>query len=684
MTTTVPNAHSANNDPAKRPGYANAVDAISASDNILGLIGNTPLVFPFEQVPVGVKLEGRNPTGSVFDRAALYTTFSATDLHVEGTAALIASIAQLGAVFGKRTTYVCTDPDVEALPAPSESAEPGSTPSNRKLSHFLELAEVLGARESSDGSSGTVIDFAGAVRSLLNEVAADCIALDAGSNWTIVLPSEATLASTLPLINLDDLDLRVVVAPPGPVGVDAQENLARHGLLVDALSATAYTWAAAWAAQHATSCVVVAISDGAMNETHACQPGRRSERRAGQLGPAAAAPIQIQQSRRIPEAATRPMDLIGNTPLVHASHFRPKHGATISLKLEGMNATGSIKARAARRMVLEAMERGDLWPGRPLVEPSSGNLGLALAMVSASLGIECHLVCDPRMTDYSKRVMAAYGATVHTVDMPDENGSWQGSRLARAGEIAESLGALMLIQYSNPDNALAHAIETAPEILAQLESPPDVCVVGISTGGHMTGLGRAFRARGANTRMVGVDVEGSSIFGGTYEAYRLRGLGLSWWPGNLDPDVIDDVYRIPEKYAFATARLLARREAIVSGGAAGAVLMAATAEAANLDPTQRVLAIVAERGDRYLRNFYSHNYRAANDLDLDLSLAEWTEYVGQLEPIERVWRHPDFAAPASSSNASLENPQEPAVLPVAAAPEVAPRDVSVAGRQIDS
>ncbi|GAA0615970.1 pyridoxal-phosphate dependent enzyme [Kutzneria viridogrisea] len=336
---------------------------------------------------------------------------------------------------------------------------------------------------------------------------------------------------------------------------------------------------------------------------------------------------------------TAPLDLIGGTPLLAPSNLRIAGGADLLLKLEGFNASGSVKARPALNMIRAAQARGDLPPGRPVVEPSSGNLGLALAMVCGWLGIECHLVVDPRMTAYSRHVMQMYGATVHQVDQPDEKGSWQGSRLARALQVVEELGALLLLQYSNPDNAAAHESLTANEIIGQLGGRvPEVCVVGVSTGGQISGLGRAFRAAGLPTEMVAVDVQGSSIFGGDYQAYRLRGLGLSWWPGNLDGEVLTRAYRVPERLAFTTARVLARREQIVSGGAAGAVLSVALREASLLGPENLVLAIVAERGDRYLGQFYQSAWRIEHDLDEDLNEAPWLAKCLDLRPLDGQWR----------------------------------------------
>src|SRR6266540_3477041 len=151
---------------------------------------------------------------------------------------------------------------------------------------------------------------------------------------------------------------------------------------------------------------------------------------------------------------------IGQTPMLRVSRLRPPGGAEILLKLEGWNASGSVKARAAANMVNAAIGRGDLAPGQSVVEPSSGNLGIALAAYCAAREIRCSLVLDPRTTGFSDAVMGAYGARVARITEPDERGSWQGSRLAKARQIVAEEGAFLCYQYGNPDNPAAHYAAT--------------------------------------------------------------------------------------------------------------------------------------------------------------------------------------------------------------------------------
>jgi cysteine synthase len=329
---------------------------------------------------------------------------------------------------------------------------------------------------------------------------------------------------------------------------------------------------------------------------------------------------------------------IGQTPLLRLGRLRPPGGAEIVLKLEGWNASGSVKTRAAANMVRAATERGDRAPGQAVVEPSSGNLGIALAAYCASQDIRCSLVLDPRTTGFSDAVMNAYGARVERVTEPDERGSWQGSRLAKARRIVAEEGAFLCYQYGNPDNPAAHYAATGREVVEQLGRVPDVCVVGVSTGGQISGIGGRLKEAGP-CRMVAVDVEGSSIFGGSYQAYRLRGLGLSWWPDNLNPACVDVVYRIHEALAFQSARLLARTEGVFSGGAAGAIIAAAYAQAASLTPESTVVAIIPERGDRYLRQLYDDDWLADLGYEREANAATWIATCRSLAPLpEADWR----------------------------------------------
>ncbi len=331
---------------------------------------------------------------------------------------------------------------------------------------------------------------------------------------------------------------------------------------------------------------------------------------------------------------------IGNTPMMRLSGLRPPGGAEILLKLEGWNASGSVKARAAEGMLAAARQRGSLRDRQPVVEPSSGNLGIALAMVCAARGLDCTLVVDPRMTDYSTGVMTGYGAHVDCVREPDERGSWQASRLQLAREIAQVTDAYMCYQYGNPDNPATHYRTTGREIVDQLGRSPDACVVGVSTGGQLTGVGARLKEDG-QCRMVAVDVEGSSIFGGRYRPYRLRGLGLSWWPDNLDAAVIDAAYRLSEGFAFRSALLLARATGILSGGSAGAVLAVAVAEASRLTADKAVVAVIPEQGDRYLRQFYDPAWRSEFGFQGVPDPQRWFQECRDLRPLARcIWSRP--------------------------------------------
>lgn len=327
------------------------------------------------------------------------------------------------------------------------------------------------------------------------------------------------------------------------------------------------------------------------------------------------------------------LSCIGNTPIMRINNLRAEGAAEILVKLESRNVTGSVKVRAARNMLLKAEQTGDLKDGQPIVEPSSGNLGLALAMVCKEMGRKCYLIVDPRMTNFSESIMKSYDAEVIYVYNPDESGSWQGSRLRKAREVAKNINGYMCVQYSNPNNPDAHYHSTGVEIIKQLGQSPDICVAGLSTGGQVSGIGKRLKEYNYNMEMVAVDVRGSSIFGDKYVPYTLRGLGLSWWPKNLDIHTFDEAYQIPEEWAFYIARMLAKKEAIFSGGSAGAIFSVALKKAIQAGPGKQVLAILPERGDRYLDNFYSDSWLEEKNYTKDITLDEMFTYCNRLSPL---------------------------------------------------
>jgi 2,3-diaminopropionate biosynthesis protein SbnA len=311
------------------------------------------------------------------------------------------------------------------------------------------------------------------------------------------------------------------------------------------------------------------------------------------------------------------LDAVGGSPLVRLRTVPAPGSAEVWAKVEGRNPTGSVKVRAALSMVRRAEAEGRLAPGGTLVESSSGNMAVALAMVAAACGYTLVAVIDPTTTPVNRAMLRAYGARTETVTRTDPHGGYQSVRLARARALAGQLpGAVLTHQYGNPANPAAHEDSTGPEIVRALGAAPDCVVAGVSSGGQVSGIGRALRRAGAGTVVCGADVRGSVLFGGSWAPHLVRGVGLSWVPENLDTSVLDEAYVLGDELSFAAARLLARHEGILAGGSSGLVLAVALRKAAELGPGRTVVAVLPDRGEKYLDQFYDDAWCAERGLDL--------------------------------------------------------------------
>ena len=274
--------------------------------------------------------------------------------------------------------------------------------------------------------------------------------------------------------------------------------------------------------------------------------------------------------------------------------------------MEGFNPCGSVKDRPALNMIVQAEGRGELRPGGVIVESTSGNLGVALAMISASRGYRCIIVVDPRTSHHNVAMMKAFGAEIDMVTKKNpHDGTYQEARIERARFLAESIpGAFMPWQYGNPDNPSSHVHNTASEILTAFWNGPDVVVVPVSTAGQLSGIGRGLRNRNAKSLVCGVDVEGSVVFGGKKSPTAVTGMGLGWVPDNLDARVVDEAYKVSAKLCFGMVRNIASRKGVLLGGASGAAIFVAMSKALQLNSSKTVLAICPDRGEKYLEEFY--------------------------------------------------------------------------------
>ncbi|GIG27970.1 cystathionine beta-synthase [Cellulomonas marina] len=310
-------------------------------------------------------------------------------------------------------------------------------------------------------------------------------------------------------------------------------------------------------------------------------------------------------------------DLVGGTPLVRLHAVTAGLSATVLAKVEYLNPGGSIKDRIAARIVAEAERRGDLRPGGTIVEPTSGNTGVGLALVAQRRGYRCVFVCPDKVSPEKQDVLRAYGAEVvvtPTAVAPDSPDSYYSvaARLVR-----ETPGAYQPNQYANPDGPASHYASTGPEIWRATEGRVTHLVTGVGTGGTITGTGRYLhdvsRDRpGGPVVVVGADPEGSVYSGGTGRPYLVEGVGEDFWPSAYDPTVPDEVLAVDDAEAFAMTRRLAREEALLVGGSSGMAVVAALRVAERLereDPAAAARAVVVvllpDSGRGYLSKIFS-------------------------------------------------------------------------------
>jgi cysteine synthase A len=288
--------------------------------------------------------------------------------------------------------------------------------------------------------------------------------------------------------------------------------------------------------------------------------------------------------------------------------LRPVLGAPLHLKCEGFNFAGSIKLKAAVRMVDAAEREARLGPGSVLVESSSGNLGLALSMIAANRGYRFLCVTDSRCNLATRRMMEALGSEVRIIAESDADGGYLSARLAYVRELcARDSRYVWLNQYGNPNNWLAHYEITAPAILSQFPAL-DVLFVGAGTTGTLMGCARFFRTRREQVRIVAVDSVGSVTFGGQPGPRMIPGLGTSVRPPLLDESYVDDVVLVPEPDTVRTCHRLAER-GFLFGGSTGTVVSGALTWLSERPGWRGVaVAIAPDLGERYLDSVYQSNW----------------------------------------------------------------------------
>ncbi|SDJ68228.1 cystathionine beta-synthase [Actinopolyspora mzabensis] len=304
-------------------------------------------------------------------------------------------------------------------------------------------------------------------------------------------------------------------------------------------------------------------------------------------------------------------DLVGDTPLVRLNSLTKPGNARVLAKVEYFNPGGSVKDRIAERMIEAAEESGELPPGGTIVEPTSGNTGVGLAMIAQRKGYRCVFVCPDKVSEDKRNVLEAYGAEVVVCPtaVPPEH---EDSYYSVSDRLAAQDGYWKPNQYNNHANPESHYHSTGPEIWEQTEGRVTHFVAGIGTGGTISGIGRYLKeVSEGRVRIVGADPEGSVYSGGNGRPYLVEGVGEDFWPNTYDREICDEIISVSDGDSFRMTRELARQEALLVGGSCGMAVVAALRLAERVDPEDVIVVMLPDSGRGYLTKVFNDSWMAS-------------------------------------------------------------------------